>query len=77
MHTLNEECVHVQNTGFSIDMIKQCTDHPRVIPNIRVGATTDATTESAEIIGGMGDMKDLVQGGHGRTSDEECSLQSP
>lgn len=61
MHTLNEECVHVQNTGFSLDMIKQCTDHPRVIPNVRTGATVDATTESAEIIGGMNDMKDLVE----------------
>ena len=61
MHTLNEECVPVKNTGFSIDTIKQCTDHPRVIPNARVGATRDTTTDSAQIIGGMSDLKDLMQ----------------
>ena len=32
-----------------------------MIPNVRVGATKDATTESAEIIGGMSDLRDLVQ----------------
>ena len=61
MHELNEECVHVKNTGFDIDTIKQCTDHPRVIPNIRTGETKDAQTGSAEIIGGMSHMKDSVQ----------------
>ena len=61
MHALNGECVHVKNTGFNIETIKQCTDHPRVIPNVLEGATTDAQTGSAEIIGGMSNMKDLVQ----------------
>ena len=26
VHALNEECVHVKNTGFTLDTIKQCTD---------------------------------------------------
>ena len=37
IHDLNEECVHVKNTGFDIEAIKQCTDHPRVIPSVRTG----------------------------------------
>ena len=37
VHDLNEECVHVKNTGFDIETIKRCTDHPRVIPSIRAG----------------------------------------
>ena len=37
IHDLNEECVHVKNTGFDIETIKQCTDHPRVIPSVRTG----------------------------------------
>ena len=61
IHDLNEECVHVNNTGFDIETIKRCTDHPRVIPRIRAGETTDAQTGSAEIIGGMSNMKDSVQ----------------
>ena len=32
VHDLNEECVHVKNTGFDIETIKRCTEHPRVIP---------------------------------------------
>lgn len=61
IHDLNEECVHVKNTGFDIETIKQCTDHPRVVPNIRAGETTDAQTGSADIIGGMHHMKDSVK----------------
>ena len=61
IHDLNEECVHVKNTGFDIETIKQCTDHPRVIPSVRTGETRDAQTGSADIIGGMSHMKDSVQ----------------
>ena len=61
VHDLNEECVHVKNTGFDIETIKRCTDHPRVIPSIRAGETKDAQTGSANIIGGMSHMKDSVQ----------------
>ena len=61
IHDLNEECVHVKNTGFDIETIKRCTDHPRVIPNVRAGETRDAQTGSADIIGGMSHMKDSVQ----------------
>ena len=60
VHELNEECVHVKNTGFDLETIKQCTDHPRVIPNIRTRETTDAQTGSADVIGGMKHMKDSV-----------------
>ena len=28
VHDLNEECVHVKNTGFDIETIKRCTEHP-------------------------------------------------
>ena len=61
VHDLNEECVHVKNTGFDIETIKRCTDHPRVIPSIRAGETKDAQTGSADIIGGMSHIKDSVQ----------------
>ena len=61
VHDLNEECVHVKNTGFDIEIIKRCTEHPRIIPSIRTGDTRDAQTGSANIIGGMIHMKDLVQ----------------
>ena len=61
VHDLNEECVHVKNTGFDIETIKRCTEHPRIIPNIRTGDTRDAQAGSANIIGGMSHMKDLVQ----------------
>ena len=61
VHDLNEECVHVKNTGFDIETIKRCTDHPRVIPSVRAGETKDAQTGSADIIGGMSHMKDSVQ----------------
>ena len=47
--------------GFQHGHDQTSTDHPRVIPNARVGATRDATTESAQIIGGMSDLKDLAQ----------------
>ena len=60
-HDLNEECVHVKNTGFDIETIKRCTEHPRIIPSIRTGDTRDAQAGSANIIGGMSHMKDLVQ----------------
>ena len=39
VHDLNEECVHVKNTGFDIETIKRCTEHPRIIPSIRTGDT--------------------------------------
>ena len=61
VHDLNEECVHVKNTGFDIETIKRCTEHPRIIPSIRSGETKDAQTGSADIIGGMSHMKDSVQ----------------
>ena len=61
VHDLNEECVHVKNTGFDIETIKRCTEHPRIIPSIRTGETKDAQTGSANIIGGMSHMKDSVQ----------------
>ena len=61
VHDLNEECVHVKNTGFDIETIKRCTEHPRIIPSIRAGETKDAQTGSADIIGGMSHMKDSVQ----------------
>ena len=61
VHDLNEECVHVKNTGFDIETIKRCTEHPRIIPSIRTGDTKDAQTGSANIIGGMSHMKDSVQ----------------
>ena len=61
VHDLNEECVHVKNTGFDIETIKRCTEHPRIIPSIRTGDTRDAQAGSANIIGGMSHMKDLVQ----------------
>ena len=61
VHDLNEECVHVKNTGFDIETIKRCTKHPRIIPSIRTGDTKDAQTGSADIIGGMSHMKDSVQ----------------
>ena len=61
VHELNEECVHVKNTGFDIETIKQCTEHPRIIPSLRAGETKDAQTGSANIIGGMSHMKDSVQ----------------
>ena len=61
VHDLNEECVHVKNTGFDIETIKRCTEHPRIIPSIRTGETKDAQTGSADIIGGMSHMKDSVQ----------------
>ena len=61
VHGLNEECVHVKNTGFDIETIKRCTEHPRIIPSIRAGETKDAQTGSADIIGGMSHMKDSVQ----------------
>ena len=61
VHELNEECVHVKNTGFDLETIKRCTDHPRVIPNLRTKETTDAQTGSADIIGGMKHMKDSGQ----------------
>ena len=61
IHDLNEECVHVKNTGFDIETIKRCTDHPRVIPSVRTGEMKDAQTGSANIIGGMRHMKDSVQ----------------
>ena len=31
VHDLNEECVHVKNTGFDIETIKRCTEHPRIV----------------------------------------------
>ena len=58
---LNKECVHVKNTGFDIDTIKRCTEHPRIIPRMRHGDTNDATTGSTEIIGGMNNMKESTQ----------------
>ena len=61
VHDLNEECVHVKNTGFDIETIKRCTEHPRIIPSIRTGDTRDAQAGSANIIGRMSHMKDLVQ----------------
>ena len=61
IHDLNEECVHVKNTGFDIETIKRCTEHPRIIPSIRTGDTRDAQAGSANIIGGMSHMKDSVQ----------------
>ena len=61
VHDLNEECVHVKNTGFDIETIKRCTEHPRIIPSIRTGDTRDAQAGSANIIGGISHMKDLVQ----------------
>ena len=61
VHDLNEECVHVKNTGFDIETIKRCTEHPRIIPSIRTEDTKDAQTGSANIIGGMSHMKDSVQ----------------
>ena len=61
VHDLNEECVHVKNTGFDIETIKRCTEHPLIIPSIRTGDTKDAQTGSANIIGGMSHMKDSVQ----------------
>ena len=61
VHDLNEECVHVKNTGFDIETIKRCTEHPRIIPSVRAGETKDAQTGSADIIGGMSHMKDSVQ----------------
>ena len=61
VHDLTEECVHVKNTGFDIETIKRCTEHPRIIPSIRTGDTRDAQAGSANIIGGMSHMKDLVQ----------------
>ena len=61
VHDLNEECVHVKNTGFDIETIKRCTEHPRIVPSIRAGETKDAQTGSADIIGGMSHMKDSVQ----------------
>ena len=61
VHDLNEECVHVKNTGFDLETVKRCTDHPRIIPNLRNRETTDAPTDSADIIGGMKHMKDSGQ----------------
>ena len=61
VHDLNEECVHVKNTGFDIETTKRCTEHPRIIPSIRTGDTRDAQAGSANIIGGMSHMKDSVQ----------------
>ena len=61
VHELNEECVHVKNTGFDLETIKSCTDHPRVIPNLRNRETAGAQTGSADIIGGMKHMKDSGQ----------------
>ena len=61
VHDLNEDCVHVKNTGFDIETIKRCTEHPRVVPSIRAGEITDAQAGSANIIGGMKHMKDSVQ----------------
>ena len=61
VHELNEECVHVKNTGFDLETIKRCTDHPVVIPNLRNRETADAQTGSADIIGGMKHMKDSGQ----------------
>ena len=61
VHAQKEECVHVKNTGFTLDTINQCTDHPRVIPRTRAGATTDAQTGSADIIGGMSGLEDSGQ----------------
>ena len=61
VHDLNEVCVHVKNTGFDIETIKRCTEHPRIIPSIRTGDTRDAQAGSANIIGGMSHMKDSVQ----------------
>ena len=48
VHDLNAECVHVKNTGFDIETIKRCTEHPRIIPSIRTGETKDAQTGSKE-----------------------------
>ena len=61
VHDLNEECVHVKNTGFDLETIKRCTDHPGVIPNLRNRETADAQTGSADIIGGMKHMKETGQ----------------
>ena len=61
VHDLNEECVHVKNTGFDIETIKRCTEHPRIVPSIRTGDTRDVQAGSANIIGGMSHMKDSVQ----------------
>ena len=70
VHELNEECVHVKNTGFDLETIKRCTDHPGVIPNLRNRETADAQTGSADIIGGMKHTwRTQVREGHGRTSD--------
>jgi hypothetical protein len=38
----------VKNTGFDIETIKRCTEHPRIIPSIRTGETKDAQTGSKE-----------------------------
>ena len=61
IHELNEECIHVKNTGFDLETIKKCTDRPRVVPHIRAGETPEATAGSADIIGGMKHMKDSGQ----------------
>ena len=58
IHELNQACVHVDSTGFDLETIKKCTDRPRVISNIRTCDITDVPYGSAEIIGGMKDMKD-------------------
>ena len=75
VHALNEECVHVKNTGFTLDTIKQRTDHPRVIPRTRAGATTDAQTGSADIIGAMNGMEDSGQ--RRAWSDIRCGVFTP
>ena len=61
MRSLNEECIHIKNTGLTLDTIKQCTDHPQVVPRTRTGATTDVKTDSADIIGGMSGMEGTDQ----------------
>ena len=58
IHELNEACVHVDSTGFDLETIKKCTDRPRIISNIRTCDIADVPSGSAEIIGGMKDMKD-------------------
>ena len=58
IHELNEICVHVESTGFDLETIKKCTDRPRVVSHIRAGDTADVPQGSADIIGGMKDMKD-------------------
>eukprot|EP00435_Cladocopium_sp_Y103_P012082 s1948_g3.t1 len=60
MHALNEERVHLKNSGLSLQALHECTTLPRVIPQDREGGL-EANKDSTKIIGGMMNVKKLVK----------------